>query len=262
MFLLKKYQAIFVACFSLIGLSLLGLTSPVFGIAYLPYGTSVPDANKDWSGDSYLCWGAAASNILTWGGWSTPTYSDEHLIFDNFEDHWTDQGGMMEYGWDWWLNGTLPPAWGGYSQVDVSGGGNHWPTLNFSDYFHETWSASQAMSAIDNYLHAGYGVTLAIYDGGHAITAWGYEYDDNDLDYYKGIYITDSDDKLSELRYYDLYKAGDRWYLDDYGGDDWYIEGVQALERNPIPEPTTICLMGFGIFGLLGTVIRQRRKGK
>jgi len=29
-----------------------------------------------------------------------------------------------------------------------------------------------------------------------------------------------------------------------------------------IPEPTTICLMGFGILGLLGIVIRQRRKGK
>lgn len=30
----------------------------------------------------------------------------------------------------------------------------------------------------------------------------------------------------------------------------------------PIPEPTTIFLMGFGILGLLGVVIRQRRKMK
>ena len=29
---------------------------------------------------------------------------------------------------------------------------------------------------------------------------------------------------------------------------------------DPIPEPTTICLMGFGILGLLGIVIRQRCK--
>ena len=30
----------------------------------------------------------------------------------------------------------------------------------------------------------------------------------------------------------------------------------------PIPEPTTIVMMGFGLLGLIGVVIRQRRKGK
>jgi fibro-slime domain-containing protein len=34
------------------------------------------------------------------------------------------------------------------------------------------------------------------------------------------------------------------------------------LEPDPIPEPTTIFLMGFGLLGLLGLVIRQRRKVK
>lgn len=34
-----------------------------------------------------------------------------------------------------------------------------------------------------------------------------------------------------------------------------------ALE-GPIPEPATIVLMGFGLLGLVGVVIKQRRKGK
>lgn len=34
------------------------------------------------------------------------------------------------------------------------------------------------------------------------------------------------------------------------------------VTADPIPEPATIVLMGFGVLGLLGIVIRQRRKGK
>jgi hypothetical protein len=37
---------------------------------------------------------------------------------------------------------------------------------------------------------------------------------------------------------------------------------IDDLGFNPVPEPTTICLMGFGILGLLGIGIRQRRKNK
>ncbi|MFQ6041004.1 MAG: PEP-CTERM sorting domain-containing protein [Candidatus Poribacteria bacterium] len=33
-------------------------------------------------------------------------------------------------------------------------------------------------------------------------------------------------------------------------------------QSEPIPEPTTICLMGFGILGLLAIGIRQRRKNQ
>lgn len=36
--------------------------------------------------------------------------------------------------------------------------------------------------------------------------------------------------------------------------------GIALGPENPIPEPTTLCLMGFGLLGLLGVVIRQRRR--
>ena len=64
---------------------------------------------------------------------------------------------------------------------------------------------------------------------------------------------------------------GSSWVLEDaYGiNNSGQIVGWGAINggnhafiMTPIPEPTTILLMGFGILGLLGIVIRQRRKVK
>lgn len=269
LFCKKAQLTMFVAIFTLISVSLLGITSTASASIYLPYGSNWYDANKTAANtdDDLMCWAAAASNILDWGNWDTLTFNTETLIFQNFQYHWTDQGSLMHVGWQWWLNGTFPPGYPygpDWSTVDVPGGRNHYPALNFSDYFHEYWG-SNTMLAIDNYLHAGYGVTLAIYDGGHAITCWGYQYDQNDPDYYQGVYITDSDDYkigLSGLQYYDLNLHADGWwYFDDYYGwdDVWAIEGVQALEA--IPEPCTIALLGSGLVALFGIGRKRLRRG-
>jgi len=48
-----------------------------------------------------------------------------------------------------------------------------------------------------------------------------------------------------------------------FGGDGLsFTYDLQGNATEPIPEPTTIILMGFGILGLAGIVIRQRRKMK
>lgn len=44
----------------------------------------------------------------------------------------------------------------------------------------------------------------------------------------------------------------------DYMG----VSEVDLSSNTPIPEPTTICLMGFGLLGVLVVVIRQRRRVK
>lgn len=178
-----KGKVVFFFLVLLIGVA--GLAGPAFGTSYFGYDEwgddTWHDADKTWSNtdDDLMCWAAAASNILAWTGWGNP--ADENFtghddMFGHFQEHWTDSGGWMEYGWNWWFDGTEPPA--GSSEVDVKGGGNFWPEYNFVDYYYEWdlwdiydditgyWDGSGALPTVDGFLHSGYGVTLAIYGPG------------------------------------------------------------------------------------------------
>jgi hypothetical protein len=215
--------------------------------------------------DDYMCWAAAASNILAWTGWGKAggtTNADQ--IFQYFQDHWTDQGGAAGFGWQWWFTGNNPsqgqPGW---SQVDVPGGG-FYPSLNFYDYYHQTTSFSGALATIDQYLHASYGTTLVVnYSSAHVITCWGFQYDSSSPNYYTGVWLTDSDDdkngsssRPDVLRYYDVKYISGIWFLQNYyGTNNWYIESVQGLQHNP--EPATIALLTLGAFAFLK---RKREK--
>jgi hypothetical protein len=102
------------------------------GESYLVYehwGGTWHDAEKSPSNseDDLMCWAAAASNILAWSGWGlVEGMATADAMFAYFQDHWTDQTGIMQAGWDWWFDGTNPTqGWSGWSQVDVPGGGFH-----------------------------------------------------------------------------------------------------------------------------------------
>ncbi|MFA6175634.1 MAG: PEP-CTERM sorting domain-containing protein [Phycisphaerae bacterium] len=216
--------------------------------------------------DDLMCWAASASNVLEWTGLGNVLgFTTTDQMFGYFHDHWTDRGGLMEYGWDWWFSGTYHgPVVGGleldltgssdpvWSQPDVVGG-NFYPSLNFNDYFHETWGSSATLSAVDQYLQSGYGTTLAVYSPvrGHSLTVWGFRYDVDDPAYYTGVYVTDSDDIVNVLRYYEVENVGGNWYLQGlYGTNNtWQIRGVQAMSQ--IPEPTTITLFSLGVLSLI-----------
>lgn len=242
--------------------SALGSTS-YFG--YDQWGGTWHDAEKNPSNteDDLMCWAAAASNVLAWTGWGYPIgqgFSGTDDMFGYFQNHWTDKGGMMQYGWDWWFDGTYSgPTGPNWSQVDVPGGDFWDPAYNFNNYYFEENRTALALSAIDEYLHAGYGVTLAIYNelnAGHALTVWGYDFDDVGGDYL-GIWVTDSDDDKGSsnppdvLAYYDVSLSDGQWNLGGSYGD-WHIEKVQAFEKSPVPIAGAAWLLGSGLIALAG----------
>lgn len=252
-----------------------GTVSASTYLMYDHWGGTWSDANKNSvsTEDDLMCWAATAANMLSWTGWGYPTgqgFTDADSIFAYYQDHWTDAGGNMFYGIDWWFDGTNNvqgvPSW---SQVDVPGGG-FWPAYNVGDYYWLSPDDDLAMSAIDVFLHAGYGVGLGLKrvvggtSYGHAITCWGYDWDSTGN--YLGIWVTDSDDNQNmasppaTLDYYQVASIGGQWYLQDYfGTDSWWITEVHGLERvpfAPVPLPAPILLFGSGLIGLAG--LRKR----
>jgi hypothetical protein len=196
------------------------------------------------TGDDFMCWAASASNILAWTGWGiVDGMYDADAIFKYFQDHWTDEGGWQNVAWTWWFNGTNIAAGWGAAEVDVPGGA-FYHRLDPDNYIVTEYDDADVMKAIDDFLHAGYGVGVGIYNEdyttAHAITVWGFNYDDADPNHYVGVWVTDSDDNKSNphapdvLHYYEVQwsQSEGRWYLQDYyGRDDIYISYVAGLAK-------------------------------
>jgi hypothetical protein len=271
--MIRKTAIVLLAIFLAVA-SFTGLAGADTYYVYNQWGGTWHDANKNWNGDSNLCWAGAASNILAWAGRGTPAYNTETAIFQYFKGNWTDQGGLPWVGWQWWFNGTnaakdVP----GYAQLTRSDSGNFWSGVTFDNYVHEKWyspadhQTSNLMATVDNYLHSGYGVTLGIYmpngsDGwyGHALTAWGFNYTgQGGSRTYSSIYVTDSDDHVTALQNYLLsWDATNQWwYLSNYLDGGWHLADVEGLDQHT-PVPSSLLLLASGLLGLVG--LRRLRK--
>lgn len=275
-----KYSVMIKTC-TIVAL-LLFVTSPALSDPFPNYwiwddwGGGWCDAEKTIADtdDDLLCWAAASSNILVYTGWGNVggmTTTDE--IFTHFQDHFTDQGGKSIIGFNWWFDGIndmqgANPAVDdadGWAQEDVDGGGGFYPTLNHDDYTRWTSTDSTALSTLEAWMQDGYGCTISISGPtmSHAITAWGFSYDNSDSQYYTGIWVTDSDDNKTDeypldlLRYYELeyLSETERWYLSGgyYGtGSTNYISEVCGLAIVPVPVPAAVLLgiLGLGVVGI------------
>ncbi|MCX7424391.1 MAG: pre-peptidase C-terminal domain-containing protein [Planctomycetia bacterium] len=227
------------------------------GTSYMLYenwGGTWCDAEKDTqAGDDLMCWAAAASNVLEWTGWGhVGGMTNADHMFQYFQNHWTDAGGLARYGWNWWFDGTNDGSVGSnWSQVDVPGG-DFYPDLPPDNYIHTRGQGgtaqAYAMIDVDQYCRGLTGVTLALFGTlDHAVTCWGFNYDPalspSDRAYYKGVWISDSDDDAytsdgatapDTLHYHTVAWDADsnRYYVDSY----WtgaYIGEVDGLEYNP-----------------------------
>ena len=230
---------------------------------YDDFGGTWHDANKNWVDDSAMCWAAAASNVLASAGWgypSTQSFANENDIFGYYRDHFTNRAGGAFEAMKWWFDGLTPNM---FAQLESPGGG-FWNAYNYYDQSH--YIETDIMSNTDTSLHAGDTVALNIgvpgFAGWHVITLWGFDYalDVYGNKSYAGVYVTDSDDGILGLQHYGLNLVGNKYFLDDrYSG--WYILHAIDLDRapfsfTPVPEPTTMLLLGLGLIGLAG--IRKR----
>ena len=184
------------------------------------------DVNKIGSGDSNLCWAAAASNMLAWWqeqGMTTTVVSDApqgaEAIYATFSQSWENSSGVDVYGLIWWLSGDSTSS--GYDDyVDAHYRGDsttgayyeqfytpqtisqHTAQVPLADVAAETLSAAWAdifdasgMIALGIFRSVGSGGSLS---GGHSLTLWGFE-TNLDTGRVQEIYVTDSDDNTTAL---------------------------------------------------------------
>ncbi len=286
----------------ILALSLFGvLSSAVFADSFFVSGTYGGDTRyavkKLFDGnDDYLCWAAAASNVIqlwqdncaasgltipsgTPSGKTQSSYSTD--VFATFVGNWTNEGGAEENGFNWWLSGGIPPFDPEASQLvpgAVSAG--YWASLLVPgrEIANETSIAEMGKDYLQTLLSdsmaLGYYFTAGIYmdggeegeDGAHAISLWGYEYIDGEL---AGLWISDSD--FSEFAGSVLVSVSwDEedavWYLGDVEGYDmdyngWGLGDITVFHANSllIPEPAEIVfIFGLAAFGV--AILRRRRK--
>lgn len=172
------------------------------------------DAEKNYIGDSQLCWAASTSDILAYTGWGQKAgFDDADDIFEAFIASFSDEGGNPLYAVEWFFNGLDRPQdneWSGWSwskQYDGSFTG-YLPDYEgnaVADYINIMNRPVSRMGDTFDHLRDGWGVSILIgwyrngyRTGGHLITLWGYIEDTaaSGRERYPALIISDSDSDI------------------------------------------------------------------
>ena len=155
-------------------------------------------------GDENMCWAASTSNLLTYTGWAAQAgFDSTDDLFEAFINNFTDAGGNIDYATGWFLNGVTPPD----GAQPTAGSGGYLPQYSFTDVVEDYdlyQNCAAQLATVYDKLQNGYGVSLSVdiygrsgYEGGHAITLWGFvtdtRYPKTSEQFYKNLFITDSD---------------------------------------------------------------------
>ncbi len=171
------------------------------------------DAEKTWAndGDENLCWAASTANILTYTGWAAQAgFDTTDDLFEAFINNFTDDSGNVECATGWFVNGIAAPE----GAQPTPGTGRYLPKYNYSDLvdtFDTYNNCAEQFRTVYPRLKAGYGVSLSLdiygsngYEGGHAVTLWGFvtdrRYPETSTQYYHSVFITDSDSDKNSVK--------------------------------------------------------------
>jgi len=206
------------------------------------------DSGNPGEDDDLLCWAATASNMLEWTGWGFIGGMEDgnsEDFFDYYIDHITDYGYYTDIGLEWWFDGDLHSAANPGEKVDHTG---FWTAYTPSTYISNDGNDANTLPNIRTALMNGRAVGIGIYPltppGGHAITVWGFNYDNSftpaDPEYYLGIWVSDSDSHKGMvsppdvLRYYaiDYNSTAGHYFMPNYGSG-WFLGSVTTISVFP-----------------------------
>lgn len=199
------------------------------------------DVNKLWDGnDTNLCWAATSSNLIVWWqdsyekkGKTLPEKAvrDGNEIFRMFRKYKGDVSGTFMNGIPWYFAGNQSGKGGADGGFLLDLCGIEWNPMSpkaYSYYDEGKFSSLRDFSdiLISELEKGAAGLKLHnTYD--HAITLWGADYDTSRN--VNAIYVTDSDDRFSGMKRYEVAFDGKNIVMKNYDASYNKITGAMFL---------------------------------
>lgn len=199
------------------------------------------DVNKLWDGnDTNLCWAATSSNLIVWWqdlyekkGKTLPgkAVRDGNEIFAMFRKYKGDVSGTFLNGVPWYFVGNQSGNGGADGGFLLDLCGFEWNPYSPKAYSYHDEGKLSAQKDFSEVIISGLkkgaaGLKLHNrYD--HAITLWGAEYDTSRN--VNAIYVTDSDDRFSGIKRYEVFFDGKNIVMKNYDTSYNKITGAMFL---------------------------------